>query len=437
MAGRQPFVNPGGLNLFPAFENAMVNQNPHQFLNQLRGLGMPQVQPNMTRESYNQDYRERMGFSDNNNYDNYDNYDNYYPNDRDQMASNDRGAQRTLREPSVSRNLDGGDYPHHDRGRIRGLMDREIPLDCLFPEMESARRDERHGRDEFERGNYRSSKTNSQSGPFRSQSETHVDSLHDKSKDVKLSPNEIKYGKRDDTAIPWNAQLRPNCYLVPPLDDTHVQPLNERQPGCRTVFVGGLPGLADEFIIKEIFNVCGLVENISYKNVRKNTQVRYCQVTFYKQDCVEKAVKFNGHVLVIGDGSDRKSKISRIRVNYDKEANDNKEMKSNIMVKRQKPVQKEEQTHLDLMYNRKKAFQILDLIRHDTSIVESLEMMAHWFEKGECNRTTVNVFHTMLSTTHSLVKRLISKRKEHVQQVEKQKMQAVERANEIKQQCKL
>ena len=43
----------------------------------------------------------------------------------------------------------------------------------------------------------------------------------------------------------------------------------------------------------------------------------------------------------------------------------------------------------------------------------------------------------MLNTTHSFVKRLIIKRKEHEEQVEKQKKQAMEQANEIKQQCKL
>lgn len=63
--------------------------------------------------------------------------------------------------------------------------------------------------------------------------------------------------------------------------------------------------------------------------------------------------------------------------------------------------------------------------------------MTHWLVKGECNRSTVNVFHTMLSTVNGLVKRLINKRKEHEQQVENQKREAAERTNEIKQQCKL
>ncbi|KAL9963545.1 hypothetical protein ACROYT_G027064 [Oculina patagonica] len=369
----------------------------------------------MNRVPFGQDNRgERMRFSD-----------NYY--DREQMASNDRG-QRTLREPRDSHDLDRGDYHPDDRGRIRGLMDKEIPLGFSFTEMESSRHNERYGKEDFDRGR------NSQSASFRSQSESDcVDSSFGKGKGLELSLSESKYGRRNNTGIPWNAQLRPNCYLVPPLDETHVLPLSEKQPGCRTIFVGSLPALTDEFIVREIFNVCGPIENISFKNARKNSQVRYCQVTFYKHDSVEGAVKFNGHVLVIGDGSDRKTKISRIRVNYDQETKDNNK-KATKVINTQKPSQKEEEKELRI-YDRKTAFQLLDLLRHDSSVVESLEVMAHWFEKGECNRSTVNVFHTILSTIHGFVKRLIGKRKEHDRQVEKQKKEAVDKANEIKQQC--
>jgi len=263
------------------------------------------------------------------------------------------------------------------------------------------------------------------------------DSSFEKGKGMKLSVTESKYGRRDNAAIPWYAQLRPNCYLLPPSDDTDLLPLDVRQPGCRSVSVGCLPLLADEFIVKEVFNVCGPIEKITFKSARKYNKGRTYQVRFSKHESVEKAVKFNGHTLVIGDGSDRKSKVSCINVNYDQETNDDN-LKTNTMMNTQKPGQKEGDMKLNLMYyNRQSAFQILDLLRRDNSIVQSLETMAHWFERGECNRSTVNVFHSMLNTTHSLVKRLINKRKEHAEKVEKQKKQAMEQENEIKQQCKL
>lgn len=431
MDRRQPFRNQlSGLNLLQLPVAGNDSGNPRQFLENLGRLRMPQVQgtQNMSRELYRQDSRGERNrqFSD-----------NYY--DREQMASSDRG-QRSLREAAESRNFDRGDYHYEDQGRLHRLMDKEISLRSLFPEEESSRHSERRGREEFDRGSYLASRNNPQSEIFRSRTENLGDYSFENDKGLKLSVIESKYGRRDNTAIPWYAQVRPNCYLLPPSDDTDVLPLGVRQPGCRSVSVGGLPTLADEFIVREIFNVCGPIEKVTFKSAQNNIKARAWQVRFSRHDSVEKAAKLNGHVLVIGDGSDRKNKIGRFNVSYDQETNDNHNLKTNTapMLNRQRPGLKEEDRNLNLTYyNRQNVFQILDLLRHDASIVQALETMAHWFERGECNRSTVNVFHSMLNTTHSFVKRLINKRKEHEELVEKQKKQAMEQGNEIKQQCKL
>ena len=133
-----------------------------------------------------------------------------------------------------------------------------------------------------------------------------------------------------------------------------------------------------------------------------------------------------------------KQKIGRIRVDYDKLPGGSEEVQSGMVVKEkvQLPQEKQEQD-LSFEFTRKQAFHLLDLIRHDQALTESLGTLTHWFERGECNRSTVNVFHALLNTVNSLIKRLVSRRKEHEQRVEKQKQQAVERGNEIKQQCKL
>lgn len=409
MAGQKPFSNAPELNYFPLFGTPFGNQQ--QFLNQL--LRTPQ--PNINRESYGPDINRRQGMQFSGDYYN-----------RQPLELNEN-RERTFREPynryKGSQSQEEDNITQENQGRIRGLMDREIPLDFLFPEMGSQKRDERRRSEEFERRNY-STSTRRQS-PTRSKPETN---------DQETSPSENrKYGKRNDEAVPWNALLRRNCYLVPPLDDTYVLALSEKQPGCRTIFIGGLPSLADEDIIREIFNVCGPIEKININSVRSSAQVKHCQLHFVKHDSVERAVKFNGHVLVIGDGRDRKTKIGRIRVDYDKSPKNKEKIE---MANRHLQPQNKEKL-LSSVYTRKQAFHLLDLIRHDQAITESLEVLAHWFEKGECTRSTVNIFHTMLSTVQSLVKRLIARRKEHELRVEKQKQQAVEGANEIKQQCEL
>lgn len=410
MAGQLPFLSSSGVNLLPLLGKPLGN--PQQFFNQINSLRMPR--PNTSQESFGQESnrRQRMQFSD-------DHYNRKPP---------DIHGDGPFREPynRLRHNLsqEEDSYAGKNRERIRGLMDKEIPVDFLFPEMGTDRYKEKQRRDDFERRNYGASTT--RQTPLRPSSE---------SRDQEGSTRESKYGFRNDATVPWNALLRRNCYLVPPLDDTYVLALSEKQPGCRTVFIGGLPSMADEDIIREIFSVCGAIEKITINSGRANNQVKHCQLRFVQYDSLERAVKFNGHVLVIGDGHDVKTKIGRIRVDYDKlPSKDISETDSNVANK-QAQSQMEEKP-LSLLYNRKQAFHVLDLIRHDQAIKESLDLVAHWFEKGECNRSTVNVFHSLLTTVHSLIKRLINRRREHEQRVEKQKQQAVERADEIKQQCK-
>ena len=72
-------------------------------------------------------------------------------------------------------------------------------------------------------------------------------------RDRQVSPSDRKYGSRNDLAVHWNAFLRRYCYLVPPLDDTNVLALSGKQPGCRAIFIGGLPSMADEDIVRETY----------------------------------------------------------------------------------------------------------------------------------------------------------------------------------------
>ena len=402
MAGQQPFLNSSGLNFFPLFGNPLGNSQ--QLLNRLNALRMPQ--PNINQESHSEESSrsQRMHFNE------------YY----DRVPLENHGEEM-FREPFYrlkhGQSEDERSKAVEKRDKIHGLMDRYISPDFLFPEMSPDMYSERQTGNESNRRNYGASATRQTPIWLPSQS----------------NYREGKYGARNDAAVPWNAVLRRNCYLVPPLDDTYVLQLSEKQPGCHTVFINGLPKMADEDIIMEIFSVCGPIEKITVNNGRAKSQVKHCQVQFVEHTSAEKAVKFNGHVLVIGDGCDRKTKIGRIRVDYSKLPVDNKE--TDIKIANKQPYSQDEEKHVSVVYSRKEVFHLLDLIRHDQAIIESLDVLTHWFEKGECNRSTVNVFHTVLSTIHTLIKRLINRRKEHEQLVEMQKQQALERAKEIKKQC--
>lgn len=62
----------------------------------------------------------------------------------------------------------------------------------------------------------------------------------------------------------------------------------ERPPGCKTVFVGGLPENATEEIIKEVFDQCG--EIVAIRKSKKN----FCHIRFSEEFMVDKALYLSG-----------------------------------------------------------------------------------------------------------------------------------------------
>lgn len=66
----------------------------------------------------------------------------------------------------------------------------------------------------------------------------------------------------------------------------------ERPPGCKTVFVGGLPENGTEQIIVEVFEQCG--EIIAIRKSKKN----FCHIRFAEEYMVDKALYLSGRCLV-------------------------------------------------------------------------------------------------------------------------------------------
>lgn len=65
----------------------------------------------------------------------------------------------------------------------------------------------------------------------------------------------------------------------------------ERPPGCKTVFVGGLPENATEQLIVEVFEQCGGI--IAIRKSKKN----FCHIRFAEEHTVDKALFLSGTYL--------------------------------------------------------------------------------------------------------------------------------------------
>ena len=68
----------------------------------------------------------------------------------------------------------------------------------------------------------------------------------------------------------------------------------ERPPGCRTIFVGGLPENIKEEILREIFESCG---NICSIRVSKKN---FAHIRFDFEDSVDKALYISGELITSG-----------------------------------------------------------------------------------------------------------------------------------------
>ncbi|XP_044071787.1 ecto-NOX disulfide-thiol exchanger 1 isoform X4 [Siniperca chuatsi] len=106
-----------------------------------------------------------------------------------------------------------------------------------------------------------------------------------------------------------------SCTLFPQNPNLPPPSTRERPPGCKTVFVGGLPENATEEIIREVFDQCG--EIIAIRKSKKN----FCHIRFSEEFMVDKAIylsddhKFSEATAVLFTWIDR-GEVNRRTANH-------------------------------------------------------------------------------------------------------------------------
>lgn len=100
-----------------------------------------------------------------------------------------------------------------------------------------------------------------------------------------------------------------SCTLFPPNPNAPPPTTRERPPGCRTVFVGGLPENMTEEIITEVFERCGEITTLRLS--KKN----FCHIRFVYEPSVDSAIFLSGYRIRIGSNSDPPN-TGRLHVDY-------------------------------------------------------------------------------------------------------------------------
>lgn len=88
-----------------------------------------------------------------------------------------------------------------------------------------------------------------------------------------------------------------DAVLLPPMPGEPMQNRSERPPGCRTIFVGGLPHRANFKTIEEIFRNFGRI--CDYRFHRQG-----CNVRFEEEQSVERSFIISGYKIKFHDQND-------------------------------------------------------------------------------------------------------------------------------------
>uniref|UniRef100_A0A8C4ENB5 RRM domain-containing protein n=1 Tax=Dicentrarchus labrax TaxID=13489 RepID=A0A8C4ENB5_DICLA len=217
-----------------------------------------------------------------------------------------------------------------------------------------------------------------------------------------------------------------SCTLFPPnpsLTDLPPPVTRERPPGCKTVFVGGLPENATEQLIVEVFGQCGDIAAI--RKSKKN----FCHIRFAEEFTVDKALLLSGYRIRLGSSTDKKD-TGRLHVDFAQARDDlyEWECRQRMLAREERHRRKMEEDRLRppspppiVHYSEHECSELGDKIKDDNKFPESVRVLLTWLERGEVNRRNANNFYSMIQSSNSHIRRLMSEKSQHEKEMEEAK----------------
>uniref|UniRef100_A0A452ULY4 Ecto-NOX disulfide-thiol exchanger 1 n=1 Tax=Ursus maritimus TaxID=29073 RepID=A0A452ULY4_URSMA len=199
-----------------------------------------------------------------------------------------------------------------------------------------------------------------------------------------------------------------SCTLFPQNPNLPPPSTRERPPGCKTVFVGGLPENATEEIIQEVFEQCGDITAI--RKSKKN----FCHIRFAEEFMVDKAIYLSGYRMRLGSSTDKKDS-GRLHVDFAQARDDfyEWECKQRMRAREERPANPRSGGHW--------AFLKVEEMSNDSKFSEAITVLLSWIERGEVNRRSANQFYSMVQSANSHVRRLMNEKATHEQEMEEAK----------------
>ncbi|XP_041799804.1 ecto-NOX disulfide-thiol exchanger 2-like [Chelmon rostratus] len=214
-----------------------------------------------------------------------------------------------------------------------------------------------------------------------------------------------------------------SCTLFPPNPNLPPPATRERPPGCRTVFVGGLPENATEQLIMEVFGQCGDIAAI--RKSKKN----FCHIRFVEEFTVDKALLLSGYRIRLGSSTEKKDS-GRLHVDFAQARDDlyEWECRQRMLAREERHRRKLEEDRLRppspppiVHYSEHECSELGDRIKDDNKFPESVRVLLTWLERGEVNRRNANNFYSMIQSSNGHIRRLMSEKSQHEKEMEEAK----------------
>ncbi|NXI49954.1 ENOX2 protein, partial [Chloroceryle aenea] len=218
---------------------------------------------------------------------------------------------------------------------------------------------------------------------------------------------------------------KPTWSAFSPLLSSDLPPpaTRERPPGCKTVFVGGLPENGTEQIIMEVFEQCG--EVIAIRKSKKN----FCHIRFAEEFMVDKALYLSGYRIRLGSSTDKKD-TGRLHVDFAQARDDlyEWECKQRMLAREERHRRRLEEERFRppspppvVHYSDHECSIVAEKLKDDTKFLEAIQTLLTWIERGEVNRRTANNFYSMIQSANSHIRRLVNEKAAHEKEMEEAK----------------
>ncbi|XP_052010791.1 ecto-NOX disulfide-thiol exchanger 2-like isoform X3 [Xyrauchen texanus] len=214
-----------------------------------------------------------------------------------------------------------------------------------------------------------------------------------------------------------------SCTLFPPNPNLPPPATRERPPGCKTVFVGGLPENATEQLIVEVFEQCGSI--IAIRKSKKN----FCHIRFAEEHTVDKALFLSGYRVRLGSSTDKKD-TGRLHVDFAQARDDlyEWECRQRMLAREERHRRRIEEDRMRppspppiVHYSEHECSQLGEKLKDDSKFPEAVRVLLTWVERGEVNRRNANNFYSMVQSSNSHIRRLMNEKAAHEKEMEEAK----------------